>query len=110
MGNEERSRAQLEKLRGRIRSWRLSRPKPRRMPEPLWQEAGALAASLGITRVAEELGLGFAPLKERAGDPSTRPSAAGPGGFLEVTGAELLGGRPTAAVGAIVSFRQPCVT
>ena len=93
MGREVETRARLERLRARIRGWRLSRPKPRRMPEPLWQEAGALAARMGVSHVAAELGLGYEPLKARASGGSGAVAA----GFIEVSGAQLLGERPAAA-------------
>jgi hypothetical protein len=103
MGREDGTGSQLEKLRGRIRSWRLSQPKSRRMPEPLWQEAGTLAASLGVSHVAAELGLGFTPLKLRASAVSTAPKSAAPVRFLEVSGAQLLSER-SAAMGPVVEF------
>jgi hypothetical protein len=98
MGRDVETRARLERLRARIRGWRLSRPKPRRMPEPLWQEAGALAARMGVSHVAAELGLGYESLKSRA---SECPSAVVSAGFVEVTGAQVLGERPVAVAPVI---------
>ena len=97
MGRKVGARAQLEKLRGRIGSWRLSQPKSRRMPEPLWRDAGALAASMGVSHVAAELGLGYGPLKSRATAVRATATPVASEGFVEVTGAQLLGDRPATA-------------
>lgn len=62
----------LEGLRDRIEVWRGMRPRPRSMPEPLWNEAAAKAREVGVYRVARTLGLSFKALKSRAGSASTR--------------------------------------
>lgn len=60
---------ELAPLRGRIEDWRVSRPRPKAMPEFLWQEACAAARKLGAGRVARALGLNYAHLKERVLSP-----------------------------------------
>lgn len=49
----------LEGLLARIEAWRSSEGRGRRMPEDLWQEAGAAAQRLGVCRVSRALGLGY---------------------------------------------------
>ncbi len=56
----------IEGLRARIEAWRKSEHRGRRMPEDLWQEAGAAAQMLGVCPVSRALGLGYNTLKRRA--------------------------------------------
>ena len=77
----------IERLRARIQAWRSSDHPGRRMPEELWQEAGAAAQMLGVCPVSRALGLGYQTLKRRV-----RPSESSPSKvvshprFIEVAG------------------------
>jgi hypothetical protein len=64
----------IEGLRARIESWRRSEHRGRRMPEELWQEAGAAAQMLGVCPVSRALGLGYQTLKRWA-CPSELPTS-----------------------------------
>jgi hypothetical protein len=84
-------RSELEELRGQIERWRHSRPRPRGMPEVLWQEACAAARRLGTYRVARELGVRYESLKQRveAGNsrsvvPVARQERAAAPGFIDL--------------------------
>jgi hypothetical protein len=55
--------SEIEPVRQRIQQWRGSQSRSKAMPEPLWQEAGAVARKLGLARVAKELGLNYTALK-----------------------------------------------
>ncbi|HVP44917.1 MAG TPA: hypothetical protein VMS96_15940 [Terriglobales bacterium] len=64
------------------------------MPLELWTEAARLAQSDGVYPVARALRISFEGLKRRiveTGAGATVPSAQ-PSGFVELTGAQLLGG------------------
>lgn len=86
----------LNELRDRIDLWRGTQPRTRAMPETLWNEAASMARELGINRVARALGLGFDPLKRRAGAVSAQgrrrrsgvdaPVLAARTAFVEVKG------------------------
>jgi hypothetical protein len=77
----------LEGLRARIEAWRSSEHRGRRMPEELWQEAGAAAQKLGVCPVSRALGLGYQTLKRRAcpGESSSSRVVSHPR-FIEVAG------------------------
>jgi hypothetical protein len=93
----------MSALREGIEGWRYSRTKRSPMPRELWAEATALAAGGETYSVARALGLNFESLKRRvaeatvgAGDVEVREG----GEFVELTGAQLLGGGSGA--GAVV--------
>jgi hypothetical protein len=78
---------QLDQLAGQFEHWRQTRAHPHeRIPEPLWDHAVALTATLSASRVAKHLRLGGKDLKhqiaKRQGAPAT-PRPALPG-FVEV--------------------------
>jgi hypothetical protein len=64
----------IEGLRARIEAWRSSEHRGRRMPEELWQEAGAVAQKLGVCPVSRALGLGYQTLKRRVSPSESSPS------------------------------------
>ena len=64
----------IEGLRARIEAWRSSEHRGRRMPEELWQEAGAVAQKLGVCPVSPALGLGYQTLKRRVSSSESSPS------------------------------------
>src|SRR5690349_11094649 len=57
----------LSALSQKIEQWRSQKPRGRSMPQELWQEASKAARSLGVSRVATALKLGYASLRERSG-------------------------------------------
>lgn len=74
----------LAQGRRRFDSWREGhRQGRRRIPEPLWRLAVALASKYGIHRTSRSLGLSYMALKEQMGDRGALPSAAKPE-FVEV--------------------------
>src|SRR5450759_2143754 len=86
--------AGVKQLRTRIERWRTTRERRTAMPRKFWAEAAILAQGHGVYPVARALRISFEGLKRRiaesmAGSTATvgRPSA-----FVELTGAELLGG------------------
>lgn len=66
-------------VRERLDSWRKSRPKSGRIPEPLRKEAAALAVAHGISPVARALRLDYCMLKRQiegvSGDIGMKPEA-----------------------------------
>lgn len=81
--------ASIENLRRQIVEWRKSKRKLKqhRMPEELWCMAAELARKHGVSRVAEELGLGYTNLKNRLATGAAtikRGTEAAGGGFVEL--------------------------
>lgn len=86
--------AGVKQLRGRIERWRTTRERRTAMPAELWSEAADLAHVHGAYPVAHALRISFDGLKRRIAE-ATRGSKAiaeRPRAFVEMTGAELLGG------------------
>jgi hypothetical protein len=84
----------LKELRERISRWRLTFPKRRPMPAPLWDEAVALARELGVHPVKAALGLNYESLKTRLDEATSHGHGAQSGAgvdFVELSGAQLLG-------------------
>ena len=78
---------EIEGLRARIEAWRRSEHRGRRMPEELWQEAGAAARKLGVCPVSRALGLGYQTLKRRVSPNEPSPSnVVSHPRFIEVAG------------------------
>jgi hypothetical protein len=64
-----------------LERWRNSAQRGRRIPEALWAEAGRLARTYGVSRIAVALGLSYADVRRRArgeGGTRTRPPAQPP--------------------------------
>jgi hypothetical protein len=81
------SAGEIEGLRARIEAWRRSENRGRRMPEELWQEAGAAARRLGVCPVSRALGLGYQTLKRRVSPSESSPSnVVSQPRFIEVAG------------------------
>ena len=95
MGRQARPlSAGVKQLRARIERWRTTRERRTAMSPELWAEATRQAQGHGVYRVARALRISFEGLKRRIAESATgvtvpqgRPSA-----FVELTGAELLGG------------------
>jgi hypothetical protein len=86
--------AGVKQLRARIERWRTTRERRTAMPSELWSEAADLARVHGAYPVARGLRISFEGLKRRLAE-STEDSqaiAARPRAFVEMSGAELLGG------------------
>lgn len=97
-GRVKRAKAQVER-------WRLKRKRCSPMPERLWHEATVLAREFGIHRIKCELGLNYGKLKKRAQETGDVGSAVAPvetPGFVEWSGADLLG----SARGAVVEVHD----
>jgi hypothetical protein len=65
----------LSVLSRKIEQWRSQKPRSRSMPQELWQEASEAARSLGVSRVATALKVGYASLRERSGAEGVRKAA-----------------------------------
>lgn len=75
----------LSKAARTFERWRRQRT-VRRIPEPLWKRAAALACRFGINRTAHALGLNYAHLKSQAGAVRSGEGQATEGGapFVEL--------------------------
>jgi hypothetical protein len=80
---------QIQKLRTSIDIWRWTRLKRSPMPEELWVQAEKLAQSLGVWRVARDLGLCYESLKRRVEEKASGKQADAVR-FVEVRGADLM--------------------
>jgi hypothetical protein len=87
--NETRAAQRLQQVRRGIDVWRWTRLKRSPMPDELWAQATRLAQSLGVWRVARDLGLCYESLKRRVEE---RVSRKEPGAvrFVEVGGSDLM--------------------
>ena len=98
---------QLDQLSGQFAHWRQHRLQSHeRIPDPLWDQAVALTATLPISRVAKQLRLGGSDLKKHIANRQGQTAAPRPTvpGFVEVPG------RPTqpAGVGSLeVELQRP---
>ena len=68
----------LSALSRKIEHWRGQKPRSRSMPEELWREASEAARSLGVSRVATALKVGYAKLRQRSGVEGARMAARRP--------------------------------
>ena len=65
----------LEMVQKRFERWRKKRTNGKeQIPERLWRAAASLVGPMKITEVSRELGLEWAKLKKKVGDPSTWPA------------------------------------
>jgi hypothetical protein len=87
--NETRAAQGLQEIRSHIDVWRWTRLKRSPMPEALWGQAAKLAQSLGVWRVARDLGLCYESLKRRIEERASQKEA-GAVRFVEVRGADLM--------------------
>jgi hypothetical protein len=63
---------QLDQLAGQFEHWRQSRSHLHdRIPDPLWEQAVALTATLSPSRVAKHLRLRVSDLKEQMASPKS---------------------------------------
>jgi hypothetical protein len=87
--SENKTAQQLEEIRSGIDVWRWTRLKRSPMPEDLWAQAAKLAESLGVWRVARDLGLCYESLKRRVEEKASRKET-GAVRFVEVRGADVM--------------------
>ena len=91
----------VEQVRKQIDRWRDARKRCSPMPARLWDQASLLARELGVHRVKCALGLNYESLKRRVVKGGDRGNpAAKAAGFVELSGAQLLG----PASGAVVEI------
>ena len=110
MAREGRSPAEgrvkrVKRVKAQIESWRSKRKRCSPMPERLWNEATQLARELGVHRIKCALGLNYETLKKRvqkSGDHDRARVPVETPGFVEWSGAELLG----PARGALVEVQD----
>lgn len=83
----------VKEVRDAIARWRRTREKRTTMPAELWAAAVALARARGTYRVARALRVDYASLARRVAEAGgVRTSDTKSGGFVELRGADLLGG------------------
>jgi hypothetical protein len=98
--------AGVKELRTRIEHWRRTRERRTTMAPELWAEAVALAGRHGAYPVARGARINFEGLKRRIAEAATAGRAvtvAPSSAFVELTGAQLLGG-PASAAGTVVEL------
>lgn len=64
-GKHVKAPARLARLEKRFASWRKTRKRGERIPQPLWQAAAKLAADYGVSVTAGALGIDYYALQER---------------------------------------------
>ena len=99
--------ARVKQVRERIEQWRQTRRRRTAMPVELWGEAVALATSNGPYRVARALRIDFGGLRRRMAEAalgSRAVPALRSSGFVELTGAQILGAAPT--MGTVVEVED----
>ncbi|HEX7505548.1 MAG TPA: hypothetical protein VF550_02170 [Polyangia bacterium] len=87
--NETQAGQRLQQVRRGIDVWRWTRLKRSPMPEELWARATRLAQSLGVWRVARDLGLCYESLKRRVEERASQREA-GAARFVEMRGSDLM--------------------
>lgn len=94
MERQRRSGAEtrLARLQAQVERWRGTRAKQHPMPAVLWDEAVSLARHLGAHPVKAALGLNYESLRQRLESSQPKP------GFVELSGAQLLGSAGTGPV------------
>lgn len=92
-GSDGAGDPRVEELRNRITLWRRTRRRRTRMPAELWAGAVALAKSEGTYRIARTLKVDYQALARRVAEAGGEGvGGANNGGFVELRGADLLGG------------------
>jgi hypothetical protein len=85
--------ARLQQVHERIEQWRSSRTKRSRIPQDIWQDATILGEKLGVYPVARALRLDYQGLRRRVDQrvSAVRKDLCGTDGFVELSGAHLVG-------------------
>ena len=83
----------VAQLRDRVDHWRKTRRKRSPMPEALWDEAASLARVHGVYPICRAVRLNYENLRKRAEQAAhgSHDGEACPGGFVELSAAQLLG-------------------
>ena len=97
-GQQAAEDAGLVRLGESIERWRRTRAKLGPMPPALWERAAAVAARLGITAVAQAMGLNASRVRAHV---EARPGNTAPR-FVEVSGAQVLATAATLATEGVV--------
>lgn len=94
----------VTRVREQIARWRCTRAQRSPMPAHLWEEAVSLAGQLGVHPIKAALGLNYESLKKRVASAleAKTSAAARTGGFVELSGAQMLG--LPVATGPVVEF------
>ena len=95
----------VERVKVQVDRWRSKRKRCSPMPERLWNEATQLAHQFGVHRIKCALGLNYETLKKRVQKSGDQDRAGVPvetPGFVEWSGAELMG----PARGAVVEVHD----
>jgi hypothetical protein len=101
---QDRIPVALVRLRERFGSWRATRPPGTRIPEDLWREAAKLAATQGVSRAANVLGVSYYSLKERV---EAISRSGGRSDFISNPAfVELLSSTPTATAECQLEFED----
>ena len=66
MPHETQRKWSLEEVQEHFSAWRVKRPRPKRIPDELWQEALSLLPQYTINKVAKALRLENSSLKKKA--------------------------------------------
>jgi hypothetical protein len=99
--------AGVKEVRDGIALWRRTREKRTRMPSELWAGAVALARARGTYRVARALHVDYESLARRVAEAGgERTSETKSGGFVELRGADLLGGATVVEVSDVDGARM----
>jgi hypothetical protein len=91
--SEATAAIRLKQVRERIEQWRSSRTKRSRIPQDIWADATILGAQLGVYPVARALRLDYQVLRERVDqhESGIGKDSGGTDGFVELSGAQLVG-------------------
>lgn len=63
----------IREVLNQIQAWRQLRPKPRKMPDHLWQDAVCLAQKYGLTRIHNLFGLDYTKLRRLVQQAQSHP-------------------------------------
>jgi hypothetical protein len=89
-GHDGAAAQRVKELRNRITQWRRTRARRTRMPSELWAGAVALARIEGTYPIARRLRVDYQALARRVAEAGGERT--GNGNFIEIRGADLLGG------------------
>lgn len=96
----------VKEVRDGIALWRRTRERRTGMPAELWAKAVALARTRGTYRIARALRVDYPSLARRLAEAGGEPPGpAGRGGFVELRGADLLGGTTVVEVSDVDGAR-----
>lgn len=99
--------ARVKEVRDGIALWRRTREKRTTMPAELWARAVGLAQTRGTYPIARALRVDYASLARRVAEAGgKRTSDAKSGGFVELRGADLLGGATLVEVSDVEGARM----